>query len=1018
MLSRTLTYTLALVLALPALAVSSTNVQTLDFSTYANGAAINGANNVVASNASGSAFSTTLTVGNTIGYAGSAIARGGNGCRQSLANSNELFYLNGINDSQNGEQQVSYLLWPGTATNAFNVSTYLRIKTYSATVVPQPDHFYRCRITNAGLAISKGNGGSSTGTSVATVTYTNPLTNNVWLYINCIATGINPTIIKFQVQRLDDSRWLFADGSWGPCQSPLNGICYIDTSSPYTGSSQAGMVVNDGVGSNISLDNFTFNGGITTPTLVAANVTNTQCGVQLGKWSGIYPLGGIAPYTFQFQSSPHGAATWTNLGGPVSVQTTGENVYQPPIPSQLVTGLTATTAYDFRVTMSDANGLLDTSAIKVVTTLANAPTDYYFSAAGLAGNNGLTSLTPKPNSYTIINGISYNPGDTIHLNGGDTFGDNTNGRTLRIPVAGVEGAPITITSYGTGRATLTCDDQWAVQVLDVGWHTYNNLNITARALSATGYYNPASPTQDRLVTGTIEVINNGTANQLGGINFTNITGSGGKIALDYIARGGRAAGAATITAGAITAVTLHQGMTGKGQYGTSGAGPAVTITDWTTGLAGNGSITTTTDASGNIVPNIVTPGTGYDTTGKVNISFAANANWAVATGVDNFVISNFVWSNCAGGIRINGSLPYSTDVPGNLNSRNAFTNFAILNCSITNAMAEYQSADGTVGSGIMIQNAFNGVVDHCFVTGCGNNNTQTAGPAGIWGTRIDLITFRNCGVENQLTSSGDGDSYDWDIGCTRCLADRCWSRYARGYGLLIFATTPGPGAPTNECVYRNCISLSDMWQNTARINSCNAAFGARNYYVNCTSIHQEGRGGQPVFQSQNNPMTMVNCIIVSANSSVDLFVQAVAGTEKYLRNTLFYDYGSPGRWNVLVGSTTYTNPTTFGTTYSTTVHTADPQLQTTLVGFPGPTFTGIMAAQNFFSSHDPASPTAYVIGKGVNPFTDLNSQNLAPPLSVIPYADFRGRVYPGYPANTSFDLGANGNPLPPLILGR
>ena len=79
------------------------------------------------------------------------------------------------------------------------------------------------------------------------------------------------------------------------------------------------------------------------------------------------------------------------------------------------------------------------------TTIASA-TDYYISSSGNDTNNGLSSATPwrtiaKVNSlYSILK-----PGDRVLFNCGDLWREQ-----LNVPSTGSEGAPIVITSYGTG----------------------------------------------------------------------------------------------------------------------------------------------------------------------------------------------------------------------------------------------------------------------------------------------------------------------------------------------------------------------------------------------------------------------------------------------------------------------------------------------------------------------------------------------------------------------------------------
>lgn len=73
----------------------------------------------------------------------------------------------------------------------------------------------------------------------------------------------------------------------------------------------------------------------------------------------------------------------------------------------------------------------------------------YFVTAGGNDSNPGTMLLPWA-TITKVNSHSYLPGDTISFNGGDRFQG-----TLAITSSGSSSSPITITSYGTGNATIS-----------------------------------------------------------------------------------------------------------------------------------------------------------------------------------------------------------------------------------------------------------------------------------------------------------------------------------------------------------------------------------------------------------------------------------------------------------------------------------------------------------------------------------------------------------------------------------
>jgi len=82
--------------------------------------------------------------------------------------------------------------------------------------------------------------------------------------------------------------------------------------------------------------------------------------------------------------------------------------------------------------------------------------DYYVSNTGNNSANGLTPETAWQTITAKINGGTFAPDDIIGLKGGDTFRE-----TLIPPNAGTAGHPITVTSYGTGKAIISGADAGA-----------------------------------------------------------------------------------------------------------------------------------------------------------------------------------------------------------------------------------------------------------------------------------------------------------------------------------------------------------------------------------------------------------------------------------------------------------------------------------------------------------------------------------------------------------------------------
>src|SRR6185436_15750591 len=102
---------------------------------------------------------------------------------------------------------------------------------------------------------------------------------------------------------------------------------------------------------------------------------------------------------------------------------------------------------------------------------------YYVSTSGNDANTG-TSTATAWQTIAKVNGRTYSAGDSILFEGGNTF----SGRIyLDARSGGTADAPITISSYGTGRATIDGG-------LANGLYAYNSagIKITNLKFSGTG----------------------------------------------------------------------------------------------------------------------------------------------------------------------------------------------------------------------------------------------------------------------------------------------------------------------------------------------------------------------------------------------------------------------------------------------------------------------------------------------------------------------------------------------------
>ncbi|HYO10707.1 MAG TPA: choice-of-anchor Q domain-containing protein [Tepidisphaeraceae bacterium] len=116
---------------------------------------------------------------------------------------------------------------------------------------------------------------------------------------------------------------------------------------------------------------------------------------------------------------------------------------------------------------------------------------YYVSPAG---NDAATGTSPTAAFKTIakVNSLDLNPGDKVLFQGGQTFNPPTvaSGHTLNLisSDSGTAADPVTIGSYGTGRATINAGNVTALKATNVAGLVVRDLNFvgTWDGLSGTG----------------------------------------------------------------------------------------------------------------------------------------------------------------------------------------------------------------------------------------------------------------------------------------------------------------------------------------------------------------------------------------------------------------------------------------------------------------------------------------------------------------------------------------------------
>lgn len=105
--------------------------------------------------------------------------------------------------------------------------------------------------------------------------------------------------------------------------------------------------------------------------------------------------------------------------------------------------------------------------------------DYYVSPSGSDSNSGTSTSSPWQ-TVGKVNAANLNPGDKVLFQGGATFGGNI---YLAPEDAGSASSPVTISSYGTGRATISAGTLHGIYAYNNGGFVIQNLNFVGAGLT-------------------------------------------------------------------------------------------------------------------------------------------------------------------------------------------------------------------------------------------------------------------------------------------------------------------------------------------------------------------------------------------------------------------------------------------------------------------------------------------------------------------------------------------------------
>lgn len=138
------------------------------------------------------------------------------------------------------------------------------------------------------------------------------------------------------------------------------------------------------------------------------------------------------------------------------------------------------------INTTNNGGLSDPSSVNY-TSIRTVAETYYISNTSPTGNDSADGLTPSTPWLTVdkVNNWSQLPDDVYSFHGGNTFSD----ATLIPPASGIQGHPITYTSYGTGLANIAtgATDRYGLFIQDLSFVTVENLSFTGPGFTGSGF---------------------------------------------------------------------------------------------------------------------------------------------------------------------------------------------------------------------------------------------------------------------------------------------------------------------------------------------------------------------------------------------------------------------------------------------------------------------------------------------------------------------------------------------------
>ena len=121
-------------------------------------------------------------------------------------------------------------------------------------------------------------------------------------------------------------------------------------------------------------------------------------------------------------------------------------------------------------------------SVNALANLAGSGTTYYISPTGSDSNNG-SSLATAWKTVAAANAHTLSAGDSVLLQGGSTFAGPL---SIGSDDVGTANAPITISSFGNGRAIINAGTGDGIKVLDTSGITISNINVIGNGPTQNG----------------------------------------------------------------------------------------------------------------------------------------------------------------------------------------------------------------------------------------------------------------------------------------------------------------------------------------------------------------------------------------------------------------------------------------------------------------------------------------------------------------------------------------------------